>query len=91
MTQSSRPETAKRMERTRLLTVHVLKRVVGVLVVPALVMILGGAVAPNPDGVLLVALVCMGVANNYTQCGSASDSALPDGMPRASGPDLEPT
>jgi hypothetical protein len=41
------------------------KRIVGVIVFPALVMAGMARIAPNPDGVLVLALVCMFMAANY--------------------------
>jgi hypothetical protein len=40
-------------------------RILGVFVLPALVMIGVGRIAPNPDGVLVLALACMFGARYY--------------------------
>jgi hypothetical protein len=40
-------------------------RILGVFVVPALVMVGVGRFAPNPDGVLVLALACMLGAGHY--------------------------
>jgi hypothetical protein len=43
---------------------HILKRIFGVLVFPALVMAGIARIAPNPDGALALALLCM-VGTDY--------------------------
>jgi hypothetical protein len=44
---------------------HLIKRILGVFVFPALVMAGLARVAPNPDGVLLLALVCAFTSSYY--------------------------
>jgi hypothetical protein len=62
---SAAPERrAKRRPKSQS-RVYYLKRIVGVFVFPAILMVGIASIAPNPDGALVLAVACMFAAASY--------------------------